>query len=183
MRFSKLIMFATLIMVGLSATAAQAQKVKWKTIVGIIDQNNRVGVGVGQVRGAGQPWSIRSGSAEVNLETGDLRFKVRGLVLAGGAGEGGRGPIGTNPAAEVIGTLVCDSNGSEGDSILVDTDPVPMSAQGNASIKTNLSPLPSECVDESDITFLIRVGEGPDGSVSPPRWIANGAVRTRKSEK
>lgn len=177
MRFSKLVILATVsififpLVVGLSSTAARAQTVRWRQIIGIIDPGNDVGVGTGQVTGAGQPWSTRQGTARVKLGTGDLHFRVRGLVLAGG-GPAGDAPIGTNPAPMVRGTLVCDIDGSlDGtNSVLVDTDPVPMSAQGDASIDTNLGPLPAAC-DEPDIAFLIRIVMGPGP------WIANGAVR------
>ena len=43
-------------------------------------------------------------------------------------------------------------------------------AQGDASIDTNVGPLPAAC-DEPDIAFLIRIVMGPGP------WIANGAVR------
>lgn len=146
--------------------SAEAQIVRWGEIIGIIEGGNLVGTGTGQATGAPGPWSATEGSARVNLENGNVAFRVRGLVLAGGNSIGTPGPV-----TEVKGTLVCDTNGSAtGNSVFVDTDAVPLSAQGNARFSGNVGSLPDECVEESDTAFLVRV---PGLEV----WIGNGAVR------
>jgi hypothetical protein len=164
-----LIVAVTLALAAIIPAAARAAdpNVRWADIVGIIQAGNAVGSGTGQVLGGAQPWSTTKGSATVNLNTGDIRFRVEGLVLAGGNAIGTRGTI-----TEVRGTLVCDTDGSagSGNSTLVDTTLVPLSAQGDAEFNGSVGPLPGACLAESDIAFLVRIG----GS---GRWIANGAVR------
>jgi hypothetical protein len=102
----------------------------------------------------------------VDLSDGDLRFEVEGLVLAGGNSVGTRG---TN--AQVRGTLVCDTNGSAGggNSVLVDTPLVTLSAQGEVEFSGNVGSLPAVCTTEPDIAFLIRSAGG--------NWFAAGIVR------
>ncbi len=192
MRFSKLLMVGTVslfIVPGLLALQAitaqaqealpRAQEVRWERIIGIQQAFDLVGVGKGQVTG-GAPWETTEGQARVNLKTGRIRFKVEGLVLAvGSAGNGAFTglDIGT-PAgvSQVKGTLVCDVNGSAGggNSVLVDTPAVALSAQGDVQFSGNVGPLPAVCSSEPDIAFLLRI-------VIPTafanRWIAFGAVR------
>jgi hypothetical protein len=153
--------------VGLIPTAgfAAAQMVKWSDVRGIVQAGSTVGTGTGLVTGGGAPWTTSGGSAAVNLDNGNVRFLVRGLVLASGNSVGTRGGI-----AQVKGTLVCDTNGSAsaGNSILVDTPLVDLDEQGNASFNGNVGTLPGACA-EPDIAFLVRTGGGA--------WIAFGAVR------
>jgi hypothetical protein len=149
------------------ATAPAADpNIRWADIIGIIQAGNVVGSGTGQVPGGGQPWSTAKGSATVNLNNGDIHFRVEGLVLAGGNSIGTRAGI-----TDVKATLVCDTNGSAGggNSTLVDTPLVPLSAQGDAEFNGSVGPLPGACLTETDIAFVVRIGDG--------RWIANGAVR------
>jgi hypothetical protein len=147
-----------------AAVRADDPNVRWDEIIGIIQAGNAVGTGSGQVLGGGQPWSATRGAATVNLATGDVAFRVEGLVLAGGSS------IGTPAAITTVkGTLVCDADGSgSGNSTLVDTPLVPLSPQGDAEFHGSVGSLPAACL-EPDIAFLIRIGAG--------RWIANGAVR------
>ena len=149
-----------------AAALAADPNIRWVDIIGIIQAGNLVGSGAGQVTGGGQPWSTTKGSATVNLNNGDIHFRVEGLVLAGGNGIGTRAAI-----TEVKGTLVCDTDGSAGagSSTLVDTPLVPLSAQGDAEFRGSVGPLPGACFTEADIAFVVRIGAG--------RWIANGAVR------
>ena len=151
-------------------TSVMAGSVLWKDIIGIIQAGNTVGSGTGQVTGGGQPWSTKQGFAQVNLTTGKVKFLVRGLVFAGG------NSIGTpDGVTEVVGTLVCDTDGSAGtgNSVFVDTDLVPLSTQGNAQFVGNVGVLPAVCLSEPDIAFLIRASRaGVAGA-----WIANGSVR------
>ena len=152
------------------AAFADGGSVRWREIIGIIQAGNTVGSGAGKVTGGGAPWHTTRGRAAVNLETGDLRFVVRGLVLAGGNAIGTPGAV-----TQVRGTLVCDTTGSAtGDSTLVDTDLVPLNPQGNARFSGNVGPLPDACVSSPNIAFLIRTGGGA--------WIASGEVRAPESE-
>jgi hypothetical protein len=154
---------------GVSLLAAAAPAIAddvahWQTVVGLIQPGNLVGSGTGGVLGGGQPWTTAGGEAGVNLINGNVGFRVRGLVFAGGNAVGTTGPI-----SMVKGTLVCDTDGSAGggNSTLVDTPLVPLSATGDAQFSGNLGPLPPACA-EPDIVFVIRISAG--------RWIANGAV-------
>src|SRR5262245_48594583 len=167
MRAGALTLALHLALVAFTAAAVQAESptVRWSDIRGIIQPASVVGSGTGAVTGGGLPWSTSGGSAFVNLDSGLLKFSVRGLVLAAGNSIGTRSGI-----AQVKGTLVCDTNGSAGggNSALVDTSLVDLDAQGNATFQGNVGPLPAECA-EPDIAFLVRPGGGA--------WLAYGAVR------
>jgi hypothetical protein len=168
MRLKALILSGSVLSIAFAPMVASPAdpNVRWADIVGIIQAGNVVGSGTGAVTGGGQPWSTTRGAARVNLSTGEVQFRVEGLVLAGGNGVG-------TPAAitEVKGTLVCDVDGSAGggNSTLVDTPLVPLSAQGDAEFQGVVT-VPAVCENQPDIAFLVRIAAG--------RWIANGAVRT-----
>ena|SRR5438128_9758799 len=87
------------------------------------------------------------------------------LRLAGG------NAIGTPDNVTMVkGTLVCDTTGTaNGNSALVDTPLVPLSAKGDARFRGDIGPLPFACVNEPNLAFLIRTAGGA--------WIANGAIR------
>jgi hypothetical protein len=163
-----LLLALTLVSITLTPVRSGAAdpNVRWADVIGIIQAGNLVGSGTGQVTGGGQPWSTTRGAARVNLDTGELQFRVEGLVLAGSNDVGTRGTI-----AQVKGTLVCDTNGSAGggNSTLVDTPLVALSPQGDAAFEGSVGLLPAACLSEPDIAFLVRIASG--------RWIANGAVR------
>lgn len=141
-------------------------EVEWREIVGIISPGNIVGSGTGKVTGGGAPWHTSDGHAEVDLTTGALRFEVKGLVLAAG------NSIGTpDGITSVKGTLVCDTTGTAtGNSTLVDSPLVTLSAQGNAKFKGSLGVLPPACTGQPNIAFLIRTSGGA--------WLASGMVRS-----
>jgi hypothetical protein len=111
--------------------------------------------------------------ARVNLDTGEIQFVVKGLVLAGGNPIGTRGDI-----TAVKGTLVCDTNGSAGggNSTLVQTAAVPLSSDGDAHFTGSVGSLPGVCSTEPDLALLIRIAEVNGVAVNGP-WIAFGAVR------
>jgi hypothetical protein len=175
------------------ATNARAavKELKWKTVIGIQQSGDVVGVGAGAITG-GAPWETLGGSAHVNLNTGEVKFDVKGLVLAIGAlfESGGTDfspplrsglPIGTTAGlADVEGTLVCNVTGDQGaDSVSVDTPVTNLSAQGDAHFSGSFSSgIPPECSTKpaSDDAFLIRIGSGPFAG----RWIAFGAVLSTK---
>jgi hypothetical protein len=146
-------------------------EVEWRQLVGIISPGNTVGSGTGKVTGGGAPWFASGGSAEANLTTGDVRFSIEGLVLAGG------NSIGTpDGVTSVKGTLVCDTTGvlNSGNSTLVDTPLVTLSAQGNARFKGNLGALPLACTSQPSIAFLVRTSGGA--------WLASGMVRVTETD-
>jgi len=142
-----------------TAMAIPDQEVRWESFVGNIrtGATGAVGSGTGAVNAAGAPWVATGGEARVNLASGDLRFRIKGLVLADTIFVGTPGP---NP--EVVGTLVCDTDGSAGggNSVLVSTPRVPLSEQGEAEFNGNLGSLPAACVNEPDIAFLVRSVSG-----------------------
>lgn len=159
-----IILFMAALSMGIGDVQADSETREWKTIAGIVETGNPVGSGAGLVTGAGQPFSALGGSAELNLETGELKFEVRGLVFAGGNFIGTTGPF-----TEVTGTLICDTNGSAGggESVRIDTSAVPLSPEGNARFEGTVV-LDPVCIAEPDIAFLI---------VNPgDMWIAYGAV-------
>ncbi|MGH7803400.1 MAG: hypothetical protein ACREQJ_03560, partial [Candidatus Binatia bacterium] len=146
---------------------AHAEEIRWRQIVGILAPAGLVGSGDGQVTGAPGPWSAHRGSVFVDLATGELRFRARVLVLAAGNSIGTAGPV-----SSVVGTLVCDTDGSagEGSSVLVDSPAVPLSPDGDAAFSGFLEELPEVCGSEPDIAFLIR-------AAASGVWIGNGAGR------
>jgi hypothetical protein len=154
---------------------AQGQTVSWKQLVGIIPAGNVVGSGTGAVTGGFLPWTTSAGGAEVDLKTGAIHFFIRGLVFAGG------GPgitIGTpGPITAVRGTLVCDIDGSAsgGNSVLVSTPAVPLSATGDARFNGHMN-LPAVCSSESDIAFLVTAAAIRGVEIPQGPWLANGAV-------
>ncbi len=185
MKFLKLLgiatatLFASALLIAQSSSAAQAQELEWHRIFGIPEAFNVVGSGTGAV-GGGAPWTTTSGDAEVDLKDGKIKFNVEGLVLAVGGNTTAMLSgldIGT-PAGvtEVKGTLVCNVSGATngGNSVLVDTDSVPLSAQGDAHFSGKVGTIPSTC-GTSDVAFLIRIVD-PVGFAN--LWIAAGGVLT-----
>jgi hypothetical protein len=157
------------LVIGLGATAI-SQEVRWESFVGNIQTGatGAVGSGTGAVQAAGAPWVTTGGAARVDLATGQLLFQIEGLVLADTTTVG---TPGNNP--EVVGTLVCDADGSAsgGNSVLVSTPKVPLTAQGEAQFSGGLGSLPAVCSSEPrDIAFLVRSVAGP--------WFAAAIVRT-----
>jgi hypothetical protein len=141
------------------ALADRDNTARWETVIGIMQAGNVVA----GIAGGGQPWSTLGGNARVNLKNGRIDFEVRGLVLAGGNAIGTPGAI-----TQVKGSLVCDTGGSAGAPVIVDTPLVPLSDEGNASFHGTIGDLPPACTSEPDMAFLVRIAAG--------RWIANGAV-------
>jgi len=159
-----------MVLLSLPSAAFADQAVEWRKIVGIIQSGNTVGSGAGKVTGGGQPWYATSGSAAVDLTSGQLQFHVQGLVLAGGNTIGTPGAV-----TQVKGTLVCDTTGSlTADSTLVDTALVTLSAQGDARFAGQVGTIPAACLNSPNIAFLIRTSGGG--------WIAGGEVRVVDSQ-
>lgn len=152
-------------LLGGNASADSAYTLHWQSVIGIVQANNVVGSGTGAATGAPGPWSALGGHANVDLEDGEIRFVVRGLVLAGGNSIGTPGSV-----LQVKGTLVCDTDGSAsgGNSVLVDAPLVDLDDVGNARFSGSVGAFPAVCTSEPDVAFLIRTGSG--------RWIGNGTV-------
>jgi hypothetical protein len=148
---------------GHNASADSSDVLRWQTVNGIVATNTAVGTGAGAVAGGPTPWSTLDGHVIVDLAKSRINFDVRGLVFAGGNSIGTPGAV-----TQVKGTLVCDPNGSAGDTVLVDTPLVDLSEQGDAQFNGRVSALPAVCSTEPDVAFLIRVGAG--------KWIANATV-------
>ena len=152
--------------------------VNWRSIAGVITApgvDNPVAVVtddrqnvIGQIHSGTLPWVTRSGAARIDLRTGVVDFRVRGLVLIGGNASGTAGPIN-----QVVGTLVCNPgsrNVLQPETIL-DTPPVVLSANGNANFSGQLTTdVPSPC---DTPLFLIRIANLGQAT---GRWIATGAV-------
>ena len=183
MKFSKLLrvgaaaLFASAWLMALNTSPAQAQVLEWQTIFAIPEAFNVVGSGTGAVTG-GAPWYISSGHAKVNLTKGRVNFQVKGLVLAVG-GEAAVPisglQIGTPAGVTAVkGTVVCNVSGATngGNSVLVDTPSVPLSAQGNASFNGSVGAFPSAC-GTSDIAFLVRITQPV---AFGDLWIAAGGI-------
>ena len=137
--------------------------VRWKKIIGLEQANNVVGNPPNTVTGGTQPWSTLDGEVEVSLSDGGVEFDVRGLVLAGGNSLGT--PVGV---ANILGTLVCGLMPGETTTV-IDTNPVPLSPQGNAQFLGSFNSSTAGC-SATDVAFLVR-------NAANGAWIGNGAVR------
>jgi hypothetical protein len=147
--------------------------VRWKRIVGVItapddattEANEGVNSPVGNISSGTFPWSARGGSARVNLATGAASFDVEGLVIVGNPVSGTPGPV-----TSVTGCLVC--NAATAAQAVLDTPPVSLSEQGDASFSGQIENIPATC---NNPLFLIRIAV-PQGAAG--LWIATGAERT-----
>jgi hypothetical protein len=153
-----------LVAIASPSQADDSGLVRWKKIIGIEQALNVVGNPPNTITGGGQPWSTLDGSAVVNLSDGSVDFEVRGLVLAGG------NSIGTpDGVTNVVGTLLCGLMAGETTTV-IDTNAVPLSAQGNAEFFGTFNSSTAAC-SATDVAFFIRNASG----TFP--WIGNGAVR------
>jgi hypothetical protein len=182
-------LLSSTVLLALLAVVARADddggrfRVQWKRIVGLIEAGSVVGrpaggaeceVGVDCVAGALAAWTVTSGNAEVDLDRGEVKFAVNGLVLAADPSFTNLGTPGV--VTKVKGTLVCNDS-EPGVPELVDTNAVRLSAQGNAAFRGPVD-LPASCVDEpEDIVFLLRIARVKGDVPLVDLWIAFGAVR------
>jgi hypothetical protein len=84
------------------------------------------------------PWVLTRGEARLKLR-GRLEIELRGLVIPNPPGDGTAGPVHT-----VSASLYC---GRDADTAAADTtDPVPLSAQGNARIRDRSFSVPTTCL-------------------------------------
>jgi hypothetical protein len=59
--------------IGINVAVAQAETVKWREIIGIIQGGTIVGSGEGAIEGVPGPWSATNGFAKVDLTTGSMK--------------------------------------------------------------------------------------------------------------
>jgi hypothetical protein len=191
MKISKLGTLAIVSVVALLGSSAPVLaggggKLAWKRIVGIATAGSIVGrresgedcnVGVDCVAGTPAPWTVTDGHAEVDLEKGRVAFSVRGLVIAA---DPTFANLGTTAVISMVkGTLVCNDT-EPGIPDLIDTDAVPLDAQGNADFHGRVD-LPASCAAEpNDTVFLIRIADVSDEEYGflIDLYNAFGAVRT-----
>ena len=148
-------------------------QINWRRIVGAVVPGTSFGGSndVGPFQSDDLSWTARRGWARVYLKRDLIRFQVKGLVLASQPNPAVAGVVigAPSPAAGLVkGTLLCnaDTTGTPH----FDTDPVPLSPQGEASFSGNVAGLPANCPNAA---FLIRISGGTlDGL-----WIAAGMTR------
>ncbi len=154
--------------------------VRWHTIIGLAVPGSQVGTispfGAPPVVPPIFPIFVEDGRAWVHLQTGRMKFSVRGLALANSTALAVAGTTGV--ISEVKGTLVC--NGTAGVvSEYADTSAIPLSPQGNAEFVGTIN-IPTAChLTPDKLAFLIRVANvsNPSATAQVGRWIAVGVVR------
>src|SRR6476659_7053587 len=82
--------------------------VRWRGIEGVVTAPG-IDNPVSQIHSGAGPWTTQSGSARINLTTGEGSFDVEGLVLNGGNASGTPGAV-----TSVVGTLVCNAGSPAG---------------------------------------------------------------------
>jgi hypothetical protein len=146
--------------------------VKWDRIIGFSSTPFPT---IGGISAVGFPWTAQDGKAWVDLGTGQIKFNVKGLVLAGSTPLAVAGTIGVT--TKVKGTLVCNGL-STVTSTLVDTPSVPLDPQGNAEFVGQIV-VPTDCLLTTDtLAFVIRVAEAAGNPSLVDKWNAVGVVRT-----
>jgi hypothetical protein len=105
--------------------------VRWGTIIGLAAPGSAVGgfQPFGVPPGSLFPWNARDGKVWVHLQTGRVKFSVKGLVLANSTALAVAGTTGV--PTEVKGTLVCNGLAT-GVSAYADTPAVPFDSDGTA---------------------------------------------------
>jgi hypothetical protein len=113
---------------------------------------------IGGVNACGKVWALRSG--EVELGGGKLEVELHGLVLNDASvGSANGSPDGVDA---VVAALVCHATG--GASVVAQTEPVALSAKGDAKINAKLD-LPKQCFGPA-----ILVRERYEGKIGG--WLA-----------
>ena len=139
--------------------------VLWRGIVGVITAQGVDNPVSSNIHSGTFAWSTRRGNASVSLTTGAAYFEVEGLVINGTMFSGTPGPI-----TSVTGTLVCNA-GDPSQEVALDTNEVPLDAQGDAVFSGFIQNIPYAC---GNPLFLIRIAN-PAGAAG--RWIATGTER------
>ena len=109
------------------------------------------------IGGAGAPWKITAGSAEMK-STGKIEVNVSGLVLVAN---------GTNPIANFAVILSCQSKDAVGAPTVVNlvAGTTPATTTGDAIFEGTVTP-PSPCI--APIVFVAI----PATATAPARWLA-----------
>ncbi len=148
----------TLALVLCAGAYAQSDTViRWRGVEGLITAPGVDNI-IGQIHSGTGPWTVRSGSARINMTTGEGSFEVEGLVLNGGVSTGTPGAV-----TGVVGTLVCNAGSPQGTTeTALDSQVAALNSTGDAELSFKLN-IPAVC---NNPLFLIRVPAG--------RWIATG---------
>ena len=154
---------------AVSGFAQNNSVVRWHQMAGVITApavdnpvggtTDAAGNKINQIHSGAGPWTARSGSAHINLVSGEGSFDVEGLVLNGGSSTGTPGAVNS-----IVGTLVC--NAGAANQAILDTPATGLSPTGDAELSFRLN-VPAGCTNP---LFLIRVPAG--------KWIATATVRT-----
>ncbi len=145
--------------------------VKWRRVEGLIG-GDVVPVYVGPIEGSNRWRTVGDGSVTLNLDTGYLSFRFRGLSPARPYAN----PLGSSATGPLKGTIVCDSTYPWWQVVWVDTEPIQLT-DGNGSFEGFVS-LPESCRLRPELmVFLLRhhnPGQAIDGV-----FVAYGAARTQ----
>ena len=163
-----------LLTMSLPFTQALAQQLEWKRVEGVIVPGTATG-GLNVVAGIQSvviSWSTRTGEVRINLETGQVKFRVDGLALAAQEIPAPVNPVIGVPSPLVTlvkGTLICNADTTDGP--IFDTEAVSFFSLGRIRYSGEIPGLPADCPNAA---FLLRVA---DENMLKDRWIAHGAVR------
>jgi len=155
------VLFICLFVVGMAAAAKKGAD----NVPGIFEFNRLTAVvppftgpanAIRGIGGAGAPWKIASGKAELNAN-GELEVSVRGLVLVRNS---------TNPIGTFAIILSCQSKDAAGAPTIVNqvVGTTPATTTGDADFEGTVTP-PSPCL--APIVFVAI----PAGA-NPARWLA-----------
>ena len=161
----KKVLVSLFLLLGVSSVFAQTSTtVRWQSFAGVITAQNVDNPVSANIHSGTFAWTVRGGSARVDLATGVASFNIQQLVINGSKFSGTPGPI-----TQVTGTLVCNP-GADGESTH-DTAAVGLDPHGNAQVTSHLENL-GTCVNP---LFLVRIFN-PSGARG--LWIATGVDRT-----
>jgi hypothetical protein len=161
----KKVLVSLFLLLGVSSVFAQTSTtVRWQSFAGVITSQNVDNPVSPNIHSGTFAWTVRGGSARVDLATGVASFNIQQLVINGSKFSGTPGPI-----TQVTGTLVCNP-GADGESTH-DTAAVSLDPHGNAQVTSHLGNL-GACANP---LFLVRIFN-PSGARG--LWIATGVDRT-----
>jgi hypothetical protein len=161
----KKVLVSLFLLLGVSSVFAQTSNtVRWQSFAGVITSQNVDNPVSPNIHSGTFAWTVRGGSARVDLATGVASFNIQQLVINGSKFSGTPGPI-----TQVTGTLVCNP-GADGESTH-DTAAVSLDPHGNAQVTSHLGNL-GACANP---LFLVRIFN-PSGARG--LWIATGVDRT-----
>jgi len=161
----KKVLVSLFLLLGVSSVFAQTSTtVRWQSFAGVITSQNVDNPVSPNIHSGTFAWTVRGGSARVDLATGVASFNIQQLVINGSKFSGTPGPI-----TQVTGTLVCNP-GADGESTH-DTAAVGLDPHGNAQVTSHLGNL-GACANP---LFLVRIFN-PSGARG--LWIATGVDRT-----